>query len=82
MLSRQGFRRTANVEEEILDAVQLSPTTSTRRLARRFDVSSTSVWLTLRGQQLYPFCLSRRQDLLPQAQKFLPVVNSTMHRRS
>ncbi|CAH1394400.1 unnamed protein product [Nezara viridula] len=64
---RQRFRRTANVEEETLDAVQLSPTTtSTRRLSHRFDVSSTSEWRTLCEQQLYPFYVSSRQHLLAQ----------------
>ncbi|KAK5643932.1 hypothetical protein RI129_007777 [Pyrocoelia pectoralis] len=41
---RQRFRRSANVGEEILNAVQLSPTTSTRRLSLRFNISSASVW--------------------------------------
>src|ERR1700755_174322 len=36
--SQQRIRRTANVEVEILDAVQL--------LSLRFDVSSTSIWRT------------------------------------
>src|ERR1044072_8536540 len=52
---QQRIRRTANVEEEVLDAVQLSPSTSTRRLSLRFDVSSTNIWRTLHEQQLYPY---------------------------
>ncbi|CAH1388825.1 unnamed protein product [Nezara viridula] len=57
------FRRTAIVEEEILDAVQLSPTTSTRRLSSRFDIFFTSAWRTSREQQLYPFQVSSRNIL-------------------
>src|ERR1044072_157460 len=52
---QQRIRQTANVEEEILDAVQSSLSTSTRRLSLRFDVSSTSLWRTLHEQQLYPY---------------------------
>ena len=63
--SQQRIRRTANVEEEILDAVQLSPSTSTRRLSLRFDVSSTSIWRTLREQQLHPYHVTPVQELLP-----------------
>lgn len=63
---RQRFRRTANVEEGILNAVQLSPTTSTRKLSHRFNVSSASVWRTLREQQLYPFHVTCVQHLLPE----------------
>src|ERR1044072_1251927 len=40
---QQRIRPTTNVEEEILDAVQFSPSTSTRRLFLHFDVSSTSI---------------------------------------
>lgn len=63
---RQRFRRTANVEEELLDAVQIFPTISTRRLSLRFNISNASVWRTLREQQLYPFHVMPVQDLLQQ----------------
>lgn len=62
---RQRFVRYANIEEEILNAVQLSPTTSTRRLSHRLNVSQSSIWRTLREQQLYPFHMTCVQDLLP-----------------
>lgn len=62
---QQRIRRTANVKEEILDAVQLSPSTSSRRLSLRLDVSSTSIWRTLREQQLYPYHVTPVQELLP-----------------
>lgn len=63
---RQRFVRNVNVEEEILDAVHTSPTTSTRRLSCRFNISQTSVWRILREQQLYSFHVTPVQDLLPQ----------------
>ncbi|CAH1401374.1 unnamed protein product [Nezara viridula] len=47
------------LEEEILDAIQLSPITSTRRFSRHFDVSSTSVCRTSLEQRLYTVPISR-----------------------
>ena len=43
----------------------LSSSTSTRRLSLRFDVSSTSIWLILREQQLHPYHVTPVQELLP-----------------
>jgi len=49
--------RKQNMEEQknILDMVQRSPTTSTRRLSARIGISRTRVWRTLREDGLYPF---------------------------
>jgi len=42
-------------EENILEMVQRSPTSSTRRLSTRLGVSQTRVWRTLHEDGLYPF---------------------------
>ena len=42
-------------QENILDMVQRSPTTSTRKLSTRLGVSRTRVWRTLHADGLYPF---------------------------
>lgn len=62
---RQRSARDHNNEEEIINAVELSPSTSTRRVSRLLNISQSSVWRTLKGQ-LYPFHVTRVQDLLPQ----------------
>jgi len=55
-VSSEGARK-QNMEEQenILDMVQRSPTTSSRRLAARVGVSRTRVWRTLHEDGLYPF---------------------------
>lgn len=63
---RQRSARNHNNEEAIINAVELSPTTSTRRVSRHFNISQSSVWRTLHDAQLYPFHITRVQDLLPQ----------------
>jgi len=59
--------RTQNMEEQenILDMVQRSPTTSTRRLSARIGVSRTRVWRTFHEDGLYPFHPQPVQNLHP-----------------
>jgi hypothetical protein len=51
-------------EENIIEMVQPSPTTSTRKLYTRLGVSRTCVWGTLHDD-LYPFHPQRVQNLHP-----------------
>ena len=52
-------------QENILDMVQPSPTTSKRRFSARIGVSRTRVWRTLHENGLYPFHLQPVQNLHP-----------------
>jgi hypothetical protein len=63
---RKRSARNHNNEQAIINAVQLSPTTSTRRVSLHLNISQSSVWRTLHETQLYPFHITRVQDLLPQ----------------
>jgi hypothetical protein len=59
--------RQQNVEEQenILEMVQLSPTTSTRRLSTRLGVSRTRVWRALYEDGLHEYHPQRVQNLHP-----------------
>jgi hypothetical protein len=50
-------------EENILDAVQLSPCTSTRRLTRRCIVTQSMVWRTLNENRLHLYHLQKVEPL-------------------
>ena len=52
-------------QENILDMVQRSRTTSTQRLSARIGVSRTCVWPTLHEEGLYPFQPQPVQNLHP-----------------
>lgn len=57
-------RITPEVEDMVLEAVQLSPGTSTRRIATQVPVlSHSSVWRILHRNLLYPYHLQRVQCL-------------------
>jgi transposase-like protein len=49
--------------ESLLQSVERSPTTSTRRISTRIGVPHIRVWRTLRQQGLYPFHLQMVQRL-------------------
>ena len=53
------------VRDNILRAVQRSPRTSTRRIARQHRVSQSRVWRLLHDERLYSYHLQRVQDLQP-----------------
>ena len=59
--------RKQNMEEleNVLDMVQCSPTSSTRRLSARIGVSRTRVWRTWHEDGLYPFHRQPVQNLHP-----------------
>ena len=59
--------RQQNVEEQenILEMVQLSPTTSTRRVSTRLGVSRTRVWRALHEDSLHQYHPQRVQNLHP-----------------
>ena len=68
--------RQQNVEEQksILEMVQCSPATSTRRLSTRLGVSRTRVWRTLHEDGLYPFHPQPVQNLQYHASRILSLV--------
>ena len=62
---RPRTRRTANVEEEILNGVGRSPRISTRRLGAEYHVSHMTAWRILHEQLLYPYHPQRVQGITP-----------------
>ncbi|KAJ4449147.1 hypothetical protein ANN_00542 [Periplaneta americana] len=54
---------TPKVQEEILEAVNMTPSISTRRVALQISVPHTTVWRLLKEYQLYPYHLQRVQAL-------------------
>ncbi|CAG4939187.1 unnamed protein product [Colias eurytheme] len=44
-----------HVEEQILAAFEVDPTTSLRTVARNLNVSVRKVWITMRRENMYPF---------------------------
>ena len=57
--------RTPELEEAVLEDVGQHPTTSTRRLALRHDVSQHTICSILHQQLLYPYHILRVQALTP-----------------
>lgn len=57
--------RQPNFEDQILQMVEREPTTSTRKISSELGVSHTTVWRTIRNQQLYPFHFQKVQALTP-----------------
>ncbi|KAJ4438232.1 hypothetical protein ANN_14171 [Periplaneta americana] len=53
------------VQEEILEAVNMTPSISTRRVGLQVNVPHTTVWRLLKEYQLYPYHLQRVQALSP-----------------
>ncbi|KAJ4436304.1 hypothetical protein ANN_18935 [Periplaneta americana] len=56
---------TPEVQEEILEAVNMTPSISTRRVALQVNVPHTTVWRLLKEYQFYPYHLQRVQALSP-----------------
>ncbi|KAJ4438675.1 hypothetical protein ANN_14622 [Periplaneta americana] len=56
---------TPEVQEEILETVNMTPSISTRRVALHINVPHTTVWRLLKEYQLYPYHLQRVQALSP-----------------
>ncbi|KAJ4430312.1 hypothetical protein ANN_22525 [Periplaneta americana] len=52
---------TPEVQEEILEAVNMTPSISTRRVALQVNVPHTTVWRLLKEYELYPYHLQRGQ---------------------
>ena len=63
--SEQARKQNMEEQENILYMVQRSPTTSTRRLSARINVSRTRVWRTLHEDDLYTFHPQPVQNLHP-----------------
>jgi hypothetical protein len=55
--SEWACKQNMEEQENILDVVQRTPTTSKRRLSTCLGVSLTHVWRTLREDGLYPKCI-------------------------
>jgi hypothetical protein len=62
---RPRTRRTPALEEMILDMVAQNPCHSTRGVAQELGVQHCSVHLILQDEDLYPYCYSRVQSLMP-----------------
>ncbi|KAJ4442666.1 hypothetical protein ANN_04255 [Periplaneta americana] len=56
---------TPEVQEEILEVVNMTPSIRTRRVALQVNVPHTTVWRLLKEYQLYPYHLERVQALSP-----------------
>ncbi|KAJ4427786.1 hypothetical protein ANN_25439 [Periplaneta americana] len=56
---------TPEIQEEILEVVNMTPSISTRRVALQVNVPHTTVWRLLKEYQLYPYHLQRVQALSP-----------------
>ncbi|KAJ4436248.1 hypothetical protein ANN_18879 [Periplaneta americana] len=56
---------TPEVQDGILEAVNMTPSISTRRVALQVNVPHTTVWILLKEYQLYPYHLQRVQALSP-----------------
>jgi Helix-turn-helix domain (DUF4817) len=65
--------RTPELEENVLNIVEESPGTSTRKIGNELNVSHKTVWRILKDYSLYPYHIQRVQALLPQ--DFLNRVN-------
>ena len=63
--SERARKQNMEEQENILDIVEHSPTTSTRRLSARMCVSRTRVWRTLHEDGLYQFHPQPVQNLHP-----------------
>ncbi|KAJ4443590.1 hypothetical protein ANN_05264 [Periplaneta americana] len=56
---------TPEVQEEILETVNMTPSISTRRVALQVNVPHMTVWRLLKEYQLFPYHLQRVQALSP-----------------
>jgi hypothetical protein len=65
VLSERARQQNVEEQENILEMVERSPTTSTRRLSARLGVSRTRVWRTLYEDGLYPYHPQHVQNLQP-----------------
>lgn len=63
--SERSNEQDLNEVENILESVERSPTTSTRRISTRIVVPNTRVWRTLRQHGLHPYHLQPVQHLQP-----------------
>ena len=59
-------RRSPELEEAVLHAMEENATTSTRRVARRLNVDHNTVWRILHNQQLHPYLPQRVQAMPPE----------------
>ncbi|KAJ4425631.1 hypothetical protein ANN_27827 [Periplaneta americana] len=62
---RRPRSTTPEVQEEIMEAVNMTPSISTRRVALQVNVPHTTVWRLLKEYQLYPYHLQRVLALSP-----------------
>lgn len=56
---------TPQMEEQVLNEIEDSPTTSTRKIAHTLNISHSTVWRILKKYLLYPYHIQRVQALLP-----------------
>ncbi|CAH1115337.1 unnamed protein product [Psylliodes chrysocephalus] len=53
------------MEEQVLNEIEESPTTSTRKIAQTLHISHSTVWNILKRNLLYPYHIQGVQALLP-----------------
>lgn len=62
---RQQHVRNLETVENVLERIENSPQTSTRKIAATIGVSHNTVWKILKEEQLHPYHIQRAQELLP-----------------
>ena len=63
--AERQVQRNVEDDEHIIDLVQRSPRTSTRRISARLRIPRMSVWRTLFREGMYPYHIQRVQHLEP-----------------
>ena len=72
--SERARKQNMEEQENILDMLQRSPTTSTRSLSSRIGVPRTRVWRALHEDGLYPFHVQPVQNLHSRNISFLSTI--------
>jgi hypothetical protein len=63
--AERQVQRIVEEDEYIIDMVQRSPRTSTRRISARLRIPRMRVWRTLHTEGMYPYHIKRVQHLEP-----------------
>ena len=63
--AERQVQRSVEDDEHNVDMVQLSPSTSTRRISARLRIPRMTVWRTLFTEGMYPYHIQRVQHLEP-----------------
>jgi hypothetical protein len=63
--SNTHFERASDYPEEVLQKIELDPSTSVRRISRETNISRMKVHRTIKHEKLYPYHIQKVQHLLP-----------------